>query len=412
MKRDHGRLKAAPEQKRLEQKPWEQAHYRTIYEHSRRTPPRLWSILYLSTTLAAVVVVSALMIFGVGANNRPISESLSLRSFANTAANFFAKLDFPLSTSSNSHSNSSISSPSTSQNKGDQSQNKNDSESIEVSTSPKGLYDFDYSLVPDGYTPILPLDLSLTEYGEYYINNSTGYFPDIKALLNKSLKNNGVELLSKTSKPQVLIVHTHGTEAYSENGALYCDDSISDYARTSDTTKNVVSIGQTVADILNQSGVSTIHCTVLHDSLQYKDSYARAEQTIKAYLEEYPSIKLVIDIHRDSIVKSNGELVRPVAELNGEAAAQLMCVVGSDWAGDACPNWENNLSLALKLRGLLNDECENICRPVFLKGNTYNQELAPFSLLIEVGASGNSIEEARRSAALLAQSIAKLISQI
>ena len=198
MKRDHGRLKAAPEQKRLEQKPWEQAHYRTIYEYSRRTPPRLWSILYLSTTLAAVVVVSALMIFGVGANNRPISESLSLRSFANTAANFFAKLDFPLSTSSDSHSNSSISSPSTSQDKGDQSQNKNDSESIEVSTSPKGLYDFDYSLVPDGYTPILPLDLSLTEYGEYYINNSTGYFPDIKALLNKSLKNNGVELLSKT----------------------------------------------------------------------------------------------------------------------------------------------------------------------------------------------------------------------
>ena len=89
-----------------------------------------------------------------------------------------------------------------------------------------------------------------------------------------------------------------------------------------------------------------------------------------------------------------------------------MCVVGSDWAGDAHPEWQNNLSLALKLREKLNGECENICRPVYLKPNTYNQELAPYSLLIEVGAEGNSLTEAQRSAELLAKTLVSLFDEI
>ena len=173
-----------------------------------------------------------------------------------------------------------------------------------------------------------------------------------------------------------------------------------------------MAVGKTIADILNKNGIPTVHCTIMHDSVQYKDSYARAEETIKNYLEEYPTIKLVIDVHRDSIIKSSGEIVRPVAELDGEAAAQIMCVVGSDCAGDDCPDWENNLSLALKLRSSLNSQCENICRPVFLKPNTYNQELAPFSLLLEVGASGNSLEEAQRSAELIGKSLVTLVQEI
>ena len=150
----------------------------------------------------------------------------------------------------------------------------------------------------------------------------------------------------------------------------------------------------------------------MHDRIQYKDSYARAEDTIRKYLEEYPTIKLVIDIHRDSIIKSSGEIVRPVTEHNGEAAAQVMCVVGSDWEGDSYPNWEDNLSLALKLREQLNSQCENVCRPVFLKSHTYNQEIAPYSILLEVGASGNSLQEAQRSAKLIGEALCMIITQI
>ena len=255
------------------------------------------------------------------------------------------------------------------------------------------------------------MDLSLSQYGNTYINNSTGYSPNTAELINRQL-GNSVEQLSSVSGPLVLIIHTHGTEAYSPNGAISFPEDEQNYARTPDTSRNVVAVGRALADELEKNGIPTAHCTVLHDSVQYKDSYARAEETIKRYLLEYPTIKLVIDIHRDSIVKSSGEVVRPVAEYEGQAAAQIMCVVGSDWAGDECPKWEDNLSLALKLRRELNAQCENICRPAFLKGNTYNQEIAPYSLLIEVGAQGNSLEEALVSAKLVGEKLAPMIKKI
>ena len=177
-------------------------------------------------------------------------------------------------------------------------------------------------------------------------------------------------------------------------------------------SENVVAVGKIISEILNRNGIPTAHCTVMHDSIQYKDSYARAEETIKRYLEEFPSIKLVIDVHRDSIVRSDGDIVRPVTEIDGEAMAQVMCVVGSDWVGDTYDHWENNLSLALKLRELLNQEKSNLCRPVFLKGNTYNQEIAPYSLLLEVGSSGNSLTEACRSAEIIAEKLCILIKTL
>ena len=167
-----------------------------------------------------------------------------------------------------------------------------------------------------------------------------------------------------------------------------------------------------LADELNKRGISTLHSTVLHDEKQYKDSYARSEETIRHYLEKYPTIRLVIDLHRDAIVRSGGELVRPVALADGEAAAQIMCVVGSDFGGQECKNWERNLSLALKLREPLNTKNTGRCRPPYLRSSTYNQELAPYSLLLEMGASGNSLEEAKRSAVLVSEALAKIIKQL
>lgn len=167
-----------------------------------------------------------------------------------------------------------------------------------------------------------------------------------------------------------------------------------------------------MAEKLTQNGIPTLHCTVMHDQLQYKNSYSRAEETIKQYLEKYPSIKLVIDLHRDAIIKSSGELVRPVTLVDSKPTAQVMCVVGSDWGGDECPSWENNLSLALKLRDSLNSKYGNLCRPTYLRSSTYNQEIAPYSLLLEVGACGNSLEEAQRAAELVATELIPLIKMM
>lgn len=276
----------------------------------------------------------------------------------------------------------------------------------------KDLYAFDYGAVPDGQVPILPMDLSLTEYGAAYIHNLTGLQPNTEALLQAFPDRSQTPeplALSASKAPQVLILHTHGTEAYSPDGAISYVDDGEDRMHTADTGQNVVAVGRVLAEELNRLGVSALHCEVMHDAVQYKDSYARAEQTVRQYLDAYPSIRLVIDVHRDSILKSTGEMVRPVTWLDGKAAAQVMCVVGSSWGGDENPNWEGNLSLALQLRNRLNQTYGNLCRPPYLKSSTYNQELAPYSLLLEIGSGGNSIEEAKRSAVAVADALAEMI---
>jgi stage II sporulation protein P len=268
------------------------------------------------------------------------------------------------------------------------------------------LYHYDYNAVPKGEIPILPMDLSLISYGASHINNATGLTPDIPTLLQSRLDEGSNWT---TDAPVVLILHTHGTESYSDDGAISYRDDGSELARSDDIHQNVVSVGRVFAEELERLGIRTIHCMTMHDKNGYKDAYARAEETIRVYLEKYPSIRLVIDLHRDSIVSSEGNLIRPVTVVNGEAVAQVMCVVGSDWGGEENQRWRGNLSLALQLRSTLNESFGNICRPTYLKASTYNQEIAPYSLLLEIGASGNSLEEAQRAAIVVARSLAELI---
>jgi stage II sporulation protein P len=280
-----------------------------------------------------------------------------------------------------------------------------------ASSAPSGsIYDFDYSKVPVGESAVIPMDLSLTSYGSAYIYNSTGYSPNAKALLAAKLSFSGDAVyISSQAEPLVLILHTHATESYLPDGSVSYRDTGGEMARSDKITENVVAVGDVMARILNENGIPTLHCTLLHDNPQYKDSYARAEETIKQYLTRYPSIKLVIDLHRDAVIKSTGEIVRPVTEINGEATAQVMCVVGSDWNGYECDNWEDNLALALQLRERLNSKYASLCRPTYLRASTYNQELAPYSLLLEVGACGNSLEEAKRAANLVANELVSVI---
>ena len=270
------------------------------------------------------------------------------------------------------------------------------------------LYDFDYSAVPEGHTPIVPMDLSLVAYGDTYIQNSTGIDPDVDKLLAVKLSDRiGLEYLS-SSAPTVLIIHTHGTEAYSAEGAVSFVEG-GEIARSDDKTENVVAVGKALKDRLDELGIKSIHCEILHDRNGYMGAYDAAKETVVRYMGQYPSIKLVIDLHRDGIVRSSGELVRPVTVSDGEAVAQVMCVVGSDWGGEKNEKWEGNLALALQLRRELNSDGENICRPTYLKQSTYNQEIAPFSLLLEIGAAGNYLSEACLAAEKVAEALAKIL---
>ena len=293
-----------------------------------------------------------------------------------------------------------------------ESTESDESSSGTEASKPSGLYDFDYSAIPDGSRAIIPVDLSLISYGDLYVNNSTGYSPDLSELLYAEL-GDGDKLESLSAgAPLVLVIHTHGTEAYSPRGATYYTEDGRELARSHDPKESVIAAGSVLVDVLNKAGIPTVHSTVLHDGVQYKDAYARSGETIKKYLETYPSIKLVIDLHRDSIVNSQGDILRPVTIAEGERCAQIKCTVGSSWAGEKYDSWERNLSLALKLRKLLNDKYTNICRPIDLKETAYNQELSAYSVFVEIGSSGNSLDEAMYASELLAKSLVELIKML
>ncbi len=252
---------------------------------------------------------------------------------------------------------------------------------------------------PDSY-PIVSMDLSLLSYGEYYIYNDTSLSPDLKRLMTAKLPSYYSEV---SAEPLVLVIHSHATESFMEVGATHYTDE-GELARSGDADKNMISVGAEFVKVLVENGIPTLHCVVLHDEESYRLSYQRSAESIERYLKEYPSIKYVFDLHRDSILRSNGELVSAVSIQSGEKCGQIMPVVGSGFEG-----YEENLALALQLRQRLNGTYVNLCRPVCLRESTYNHNLSPVSLLLEMGTSGNTLDDAKRSAALVAAELAKII---
>jgi len=263
------------------------------------------------------------------------------------------------------------------------------------------LYFYDPAVIPEGRRGIVAEDLSGDAFS---INNETAYAPDPQALFNAAMP---VSAITSNKEPKVLIVHTHGTESYTPEGDISYSDG--DAMRSSDTEQNVVAVGEVLARTLEACGVPTVHCTVMHDEESYYNSYLRARSSISEYLEMYPSIEYVFDIHRDSIVRSDGKKIKPAAVIDGRAAAQLMFVIGTDAKGANHPEWEDNLNIALKLQSKLCDEYTNLMRPINLRNAGFNGELTKGSMIIEVGSCGNTLEEAKYSAELFGKAAAELI---
>ncbi len=257
--------------------------------------------------------------------------------------------------------------------------------------------------IPVGAIPIRDADLSGRHLGAAYFHNETGYTPDIKALLQTDASS------SHTKEPLVLILHTHTTESYLPSGTAYIEGEIGDRTYTSDPTQNMIAVGRALADTLNEKSITAIHCTVMHDAKDFSSAYANAEESIRFYLTHYPSIRYVIDLHRDSVVDTDGAYIRSSIGDGETRTAQVMAVVGSDAGGTEHSRWEGNLALALQLRECLDARTPGVSRPPSLRNETYNQEHASYSLLLEIGTGANSLEEALRSARLVGEALAELI---
>ena len=205
-------------------------------------------------------------------------------------------------------------------------------------------------------------------------------------------------------EPKVLIVHTHGSESFLPT---------KDYQETTpyhtlNTDYNMVSVGDLVANKLKAAGISVLHDRSLHDEPSYNAAYNNSRKSVQAYLEEHPSICLVLDLHRDSIEDEAGNQVAQTVFSQGATVAPLMLVVGTDYGGLRHPQWQENLSIALKLQIQLEELCPGICRNINLRTQRFNQDLSPGAMLVEVGASGNTRQEALRAAEILAQGILSL----
>ena len=219
-----------------------------------------------------------------------------------------------------------------------------------------------------------------------------------------------IDLSVTKDKPAVLIFHTHTTETFMQKDAEYY--TADDKARTTDNNKNMAKIGSIIAKKLNDNGIKTIHDTTKHDYPEYTGSYTRAAKTITSYLKKYPSIKIVLDLHRDS-VSADGGKAKLVTQINGKNAAQVMLVMGSQTGGiTGFPNWKENLSLAFKLQQTIEAKYPTLARPLMLASKKYNESLSKGSLLIEFGTEANTLSEATYSAELVGNSLVSLLNTL
>lgn len=233
-----------------------------------------------------------------------------------------------------------------------------------------------------------------------YARNYTDYEVDLTKLEPSPV------VLRDTEEPQILIIHSHTTEAYAMDGTdIYTE---SGTARTTDNYYNMVRVGEAMAEVFRAAGFGVVHDTELYDYPAYNGAYTRSGAAIEAWLEQYPTIQIVLDIHRDALEAEDGTVYKTAAEVNGEKVAQCMLVVGTDAGGQTHDNWRQNLALAVEVQHQVNADYPTLARPIVVRSSRFNQQLTPGSLLVEVGTHGNTLQEALAAARLFAQSMAEV----
>lgn len=241
-----------------------------------------------------------------------------------------------------------------------------------------------------------------TVFGDVYINNGSDAALDASMLSGNYAARLGAE------GPQVLILHTHGTESYTMPAGQEYEPT--DSFRTLDTSCNMIRIGDEIAQVLTDAGLSVVHDRSLYDYPSYSGAYNRSLASIESYLQKYPSISFVLDVHRDAVQDAEGNQYKLLCG-EDQGAAQLEFVIGSNGGGLSHDLWRENLKLACAVQEKLYARYPTLMRPVTVRNSRYNQHMTTGSLLLEVGTAGNSLEEAINAARLFAAGFAETLRQ-
>lgn len=251
---------------------------------------------------------------------------------------------------------------------------------------------------------------TITGSGAGYVNgqgvslyNRTEKTVDLDAIAQGG---SSLRLGSPAEGPQILIMHTHATEAFAQNA----DDPYqeSGTARTTDPSHSIIRVGDEITRIFTEMGLNVLHDTTLYDYPSYNEAYTRSRAGIEAILAEHPTIQVVLDIHRDALVGADGTIYKPVIQVDGVSTAQVMMLVGSDDAGAEFPDWPEHLALVMSVQQQMNSLWPQLARPITLRTARFNQQLTKGSFLVEVGSHGNTLEEALAGARLFARAAGKV----
>lgn len=237
--------------------------------------------------------------------------------------------------------------------------------------------------------------------GGLRLNNATGYSLDAESLLAEEFP-----LRLPTEGPQILIMHTHGSECYTPESG---ETGQSSY-HSQDKSQSVVAVGDALAAAWQEQGLSVLHDTELYDYPSYNGSYSRSGQAVEQYLSQYPGLAIVIDLHRDALG------VDPIYKvMANENTAQLMLLAATGENGLWHPDWRENLKLAVHLQAAVQESFPTLARPIAVKPERYNQQLTHGSLILEVGTAGNTLAEAKAAVEAFASAtgpfLQSLISQ-
>ena len=210
-------------------------------------------------------------------------------------------------------------------------------------------------------------------------------------------------------EPQVLIYHTHTTESFELEERDTYDSAFR--GKTSEPDKNITAVGDEICTALESCGITVIHDTLVHDLPSYDGAYDSSRETVTELLEEYPSVKIALDIHRDGIETAEGVRLAPVAEIDGKDAAQIMIISGCDDGTMGLPNYLNNFRFACELQSEAESLFPGLTRPILFDYRHYNQDLTDGSLLIEVGSHGNTLAQAKYSGRLIGEALGELLTK-
>ncbi|MEG2203892.1 MAG: stage II sporulation protein P, partial [Oscillospiraceae bacterium] len=243
-------------------------------------------------------------------------------------------------------------------------------------------------------------------YRHAYLRNYTNWTGDE---LQKILKTPMAMKLGSepAQQPQVLIYHTHATESYCPYDSDLYDKRYN--WRSTDNNTNMVAVGALLAQTLREQGIATLQDTSQHDYPSYDGSYQNSHDAIRRYLARYPSIRVVLDVHRDAIEREGAVVIKPTVELDGEKYAQLMIIANVDDGSGLIPKWRENFRFAAALADELERSHRGLTRPVMVAYRRYNQQLSTGGLLLEFGSHGSTLEESKRTARLVGEGLARLL---